>query len=155
MIEDIYNYLKLSDDIATSGQPTAAQIAEIAAAGYQTVINLLPPESNYSLPGEREIVEAHGMAYVYIPVIWQKPTLQNLHDFCDAMDAHAGHKRFVHCAANMRVSAFMALYRILRLGWKPEDAFGDMQRIWNPDGWWREFINTAIADQTGSDPQSP
>lgn len=142
MLEDIYNYLPLSEDIATSGQPTAVQMADVATAGFQTVINLLPPESKYSLPDEERIVQSLGMEYVYIPVDWQAPTRQNLLDFCNAMDARHDRKLFVHCAANMRVSAFMALYRILRLGWKPEEAFAPMQRIWEPDGWWRAFIDS-------------
>jgi uncharacterized protein (TIGR01244 family) len=144
MIEDIYNYQKLSDEISTAGQPTEDQFAEIAQAGFQTVVNLLPPESGYSLANEQRIVEANGMEYVYIPVIWQKPTLQNLREFCDAMDARAGRKVFVHCAANMRVSAFMALYRILRQGWEPEQAFKDMHAIWEPEGWWKEFIDGSL-----------
>ncbi|OGO36913.1 MAG: hypothetical protein A2W35_09915 [Chloroflexi bacterium RBG_16_57_11] len=48
MLDDKYNYLKLSESIATSGQPSEAQFAEIAQAGYQLVINLaaLPDGGN-------------------------------------------------------------------------------------------------------------
>ena len=146
MLEDIYNYVKLTESIATSGQPNESQIAEIAQAGYQLVINLALSNAEYSLPDERSTVESHGMEYVHLPVIWERPTVENLEAFCDVMDANRGKKIFVHCAANMRVSAFMALYRIRRLGWKPEEAFRDMQRIWTPEGWWQEFILAALAD---------
>ena len=37
----IYNYRQLSERIATSGQPTEAQLAAIAAAGYPVVVNLV------------------------------------------------------------------------------------------------------------------
>ena len=144
MLEDIYNYLKLTDSIATSGQPSEIQIVEIAQAGYQLVINLALLDTKYSLPDERSTVESHGMEYIHLPVIWERPTVENLEAFCDVMDANRGKKIFVHCAANMRVSAFMALYRIRRLGWKPEEAFREMQRLWTPEGWWRDFILAAL-----------
>jgi uncharacterized protein (TIGR01244 family) len=144
MLEEIYNYLKLTDSIATSGQPSEAQIGEIARAGYQLVVNLALADAEYSLLDEKATVEAHGMAYIHLPVIWTQPTPENLEAFCDAMDANRDRKIFVHCAANMRVSAFMALYRIRRLGWPPEQAFEDMQRIWTPEGWWRDFILASL-----------
>lgn len=144
MLEEIYNYLKLSETLATSGQPSEAQIGEIARAGYQLVINLALADAEYSLPDERTTVESHGMAYIHLPVIWTQPTAENLEAFCDVMDANQGKKVFVHCAANMRVSAFVALYRIRRLGWPPEQAFLEMQRIWTPEGWWQDFILASL-----------
>jgi uncharacterized protein (TIGR01244 family) len=147
VLEDIYNYLKLSESIATSGQPSEAQIAEIAQAGYQLVINLALADADYSLPDEKATVESHGMEYIHLPVIWEHPTIENLESFCDVMDANQGKKIFVHCAANMRVSAFIALYRIRRLGWTPEEAFREMNRIWTPEGWWSDFIHASLADR--------
>jgi uncharacterized protein (TIGR01244 family) len=145
MIEDIYNYFKLSDEIATAGQPTEAQLVEISQAGYQMIINLALNGTEYALADEKASVEALGMQYVHLPVVWESPTLENLNTFCDLMDANQGKKIFVHCVANMRVSAFMALYRILRKGEEAEDAFHDMECIWTPEGWWHEFIVEAIS----------
>ena len=39
-LENIYNFVQISDRVATAGQPTEIQYPTIAAAGYQTVINL-------------------------------------------------------------------------------------------------------------------
>jgi uncharacterized protein (TIGR01244 family) len=147
MLEDIYNYLQLNESIATSGQPTKAQIVEIAQAGYEVVVNLALSDAEYSLPDEKATVESQGMTYVHLPVIWSQPTQEDLEAFCDVMDANRGKKIFVHCAANMRVSAFMALYRIRRLGWPPKQAFQDMQRIWTPEGWWRDFILASLPNE--------
>ncbi len=145
MLEDIYNYFELSPQIGTSGQPSEAQLAEIAAAGYQAVINLALHDANYSLPDERAAVEGLGMEYVHIPVIWQQPTRQNFDDFCAALDARQGQKLFIHCAANMRVSAFMALYRILRRGKPPETAFAALHEIWMPEGVWKNFMEQVLS----------
>jgi uncharacterized protein (TIGR01244 family) len=144
MLEDIYNFLKLNDEIATAGQPTEAQIVEIAQAGYQVVLNLGLTGTEYALADEQHSVESLGMQYVHLPVRWENPTLGDLRAFCQLMQAHQGKKLFIHCAANMRVSAFMALYRTLCLGWAADEAFNDMERIWTPEGWWHEFIIDAL-----------
>jgi protein tyrosine phosphatase (PTP) superfamily phosphohydrolase (DUF442 family) len=39
-IEDITNYKKVSDTLASSGQPEDMQFKEIAEAGFEVVINL-------------------------------------------------------------------------------------------------------------------
>lgn len=144
MLTDVYNFLELTDQIGTAGQPKEEQLADIAAAGYEAVVNLALHDGEYSLKDERASVERLGMEYYHLPVIWQNPTPGDLQAFFDRMDQLKGRKVFVHCAANMRVSAFMALYRILRLGMKPEDAFREMYKIWTPEGWWKDFIDQAL-----------
>ncbi|MFM8370342.1 MAG: hypothetical protein ACKOBD_16455, partial [Chloroflexota bacterium] len=64
----------------------------------------------------------------------------------DKMDANMDKKVHVHCEANFRASAFIAIYRTLRLGWKEKDAFGIMHKIWDEDAYpvWKMFIESAI-----------
>jgi hypothetical protein len=79
--------------------------------------------------------------------VWEQPTRQNLDDFMDAMDAHKEFTLLVHCQANYRVTGFMTLYRVLRLGWNADEAFKDLRRIWNPDEYpvWKKFIEENLA----------
>lgn len=65
--------------------------------------------------------------------------------FTRMMDACASQKIFVHCAANMRVSAFVFLHR-LRQGADRAAAERDLEKIWEPDGVWREFVNQRLAE---------
>lgn len=143
-IEDIYNYLKLSDSVATAGQPTEAQLSVIKEAGYQVVVNLALPESPNAVPHEPAIVESQGMQYVHIPVVWENPTLEDVARFFAAMEGNADRPVFVHCAANMRVSAFMYLYRLIHQGMSDEQANRDLHRIWIPNDTWQEFIQQVI-----------
>ncbi len=69
-LENIYNFLQISDRLGTSGQPTEEQFSDIKNAGYQTVINLALTNSSNALSDEPEIVENNGMEYIHIPVIW-------------------------------------------------------------------------------------
>jgi protein tyrosine phosphatase (PTP) superfamily phosphohydrolase (DUF442 family) len=146
-IEDIYNFLKLSDAIATSGQPTSEQFSAIKEAGYQVIVNLALPESLNALKDEKQIVESQGMQYVHIPVVWENPTLENVTEFFSVMEANAEKHVFVHCAANMRVSAFMYLYRCLHQGIIDEDAKKDLHKIWIPNEIWHNFIEQVISMQ--------
>ncbi len=143
-IEEIYNFLKLSDSVATSGQPTEAQFAAIKASGYQVVVNLALTSSPNALPNEKEIVESLGMEYVHIPVVWENPTLDDLARFFNIVEANADKSIFVHCAANMRVSAFMYLYRLIREQISNEQATQDLHQIWIPNENWQNFIQQAI-----------
>lgn len=143
-MDEICDFLSLGR-IGTAGQPTGEQFAAIQAAGYQVVVNLALPTSTNALPDEAERVTALGMTYVHIPVIWEAPTLQDLDEFFAVMERYGAERVFVHCALNMRVSAFMFLYRVIRLGVLPEEARQVMLQIWEPDDVWSRFISQALA----------
>ncbi|MBW4474161.1 MAG: protein tyrosine phosphatase family protein [Stenomitos rutilans HA7619-LM2] len=143
-IAAIPNFLQISETVATAGQPTEAQIAAIQAAGYRVVINLALPSSTNALPHEQALVEAQGMIYVHIPVLWEAPALADVEQFFSTMQAHAEQPRFVHCAKNMRVSAFMYLYRRLYEGVDEMIARRDLQSIWIPNDRWQAFIAQVV-----------
>jgi len=150
MLEDIYNFLPLTETLFSSGMPTADQMTEVSKSGVELVINLALPTSERALPNEADLVMSLGMKYIGIPVEWDKPTLQNLEDFMNAMDANKENKILVHCQANYRATGFIALYRILQLGWNPENALKDLRRIWNPDDYpvWKKFIEENLAESS-------
>ncbi len=145
-LERITNFRRLAPDLITGGQPTEAQLAAVAAASTEVVINLALHGASYSLPDERGTVEELGMIYEHIPVIWEQPTPADLDAFFAAMARYAGRRIFVHCAANYRASAFILLYRVLRLGWRLEDALPDMRAIWDPAEYpaWQAFIEEML-----------
>ena len=150
-IDDIRNLRVIDAQLTTAGQPTEAQLAAIAAANYDVVINLaLHDDPRYSLKDEAALVRSLGMRYVHIPVVFSAPQPAQLTEFCTAMDESAGKKVLVHCAANDRVSAFVGLYRVLRQGWAKERAFALMHELWQPDEIWQRFIDTALVDRAAS-----
>jgi protein tyrosine phosphatase (PTP) superfamily phosphohydrolase (DUF442 family) len=146
-MKHIYNFLQLNESLSSSGMPTAEQMQEVADAGVTVVINLALKTSQNALADEADIVGSLGMKYVHIPVQWDHPTQQNLADFFTAMDAHKDQKVHVHCQANYRATAFITLYRVLREGWKQEDAIPIMEKIWNPEDFpvWQKFIEESLS----------
>jgi len=145
-MNDIYNYKFFHEKLSSSGMPTVEQMKSVAEAGVQLVINLAPHDVKKAIPNEPELVESLGMQYINIPVNWGTPTKDGLNIFMDAMDANQDKKIHVHCEANFRASAFIAMYRILRLGWKQAEALEVMHTIWDEDAYpvWKMFIEDAI-----------
>ena len=152
MFEDIRNFLRLSEKLFTGGMPKADQLTDAAQKGVQTVINLTATNAEGALQNENEFVESLGMEYIHIPVEWDNPTRQNLVDFMNAMDTHSNNKVLVHCQANYRATGFVALYRILHLGWDKETAFQDLRKIWNPEKFpiWQKFMEENSGQDTNS-----
>ncbi len=104
----------------------------------------------YSLRDEAASVRALGLDYVHIPVQFGAPMESDLEKFFAAMDQYASERIWVHCAANMRVSAFLGLYRTLRQGWPEAQAFALMHDIWQPDPVWSRFIASHLANAHGA-----
>lgn len=149
-LEAIYNYRAVDEMLATSGQPTANQLKAIADAGFTVIINLaLHDDPRYSLPDEPGTVASLGLNYVHIPVQFGSPKPQDLLSFFEAMLEHRERKIWVHCAANMRVSAFLGLYRVLKQGWEEERAFELMHELWQPNEVWTSFIASSLQEGRG------
>jgi len=145
-LNHILNFVQIAPGLGTAGQPLREQFADIAAAGYEVVINLAMPTSDHAIPDEAAVVGGLGMAYIHIPVVWEAPQREDFEQFCEAMQRLVGRKVFVHCALNMRVSAFVFLYRVLRQGADPEVVQWDMLQIWEPEGVWAEFIAARLRE---------
>jgi protein tyrosine phosphatase (PTP) superfamily phosphohydrolase (DUF442 family) len=145
-VKDIFNFLFYHEKLSSSGMPTAEQMKAVAEAGVELVVNLAPHDVPNAIPDEAALVESLGMHYVNIPVNWGTPTRDGLNIFMDTLDANKDRKVHVHCEANFRASAFILIYRVLRLGWEAEEAFAVMHSIWDEDAYpvWRMFIEDAI-----------
>ena len=143
---DIFNFFSVEKLLSTSGQPTEAQLSALADQGYEVVINLgLHNDPRYSLPDETGLVKSLGMTYIHIPVQFGAPSENDLESFFNAMESNINKKVHVHCAANMRVTAFLGLYYLIRQGKSKDEAFAPMKSIWEPDGVWLSFITSMLA----------
>mgnify|MGYP003385076535 CR=1 FL=1 len=140
-VQEIFNYLEISDTICTSGQPTEHQFSLIKQSGFSTVINLAPHHVENSIADEATTLSALGLNYIHIPVDFQKPTDADFGQFVDAMSSTTDEKVWVHCAANMRVSAFIYRYRCSINGEDELIARKDLATIWQPFGIWRKFLS--------------
>ncbi len=140
----IYNYKFLTEDLASSGQPTEDEIGIIIRAGYNIVINLGLHNSGYSINNEASIFQENNVTYIHIPVIFEAPQTKDLNAFIKVLDKYKESKMFIHCAANKRVPVFIALYRILILGWEKDKAIKELHTVWHPNDVWQSYINQQL-----------
>ena len=90
---------------------------------------------------ERKILRYYKVKYIHIPVDFKNPTKSNFKKFVINVKKYKKEKIWVHCEANMRVSAFTYKYRrdILKLDHK--DIIGDLEKIWIPNKIWNSFLD--------------
>ena len=140
---DILNYLVLNEQLITGGQPSQDSFKKLSKKGVVVVVNLLPSHQNL-IDNEEFLVAENNMDYIHIPVDWDNPKETDFNSFVMAMKKHQGEKILVHCAMNMRVSAFIYLYRVLHDNFHKEKAKESMEKIWKPSGNWAEFIEKIL-----------
>ena len=141
-VESIYNYHRLPFGLRTSGQPLKSQFRSIKESGVKVVLNLAPASAENALANESDIVNENQMKYIHLPVDFKAPTDDDFREFLDVIDKVGVDSLWVHCAANMRVSAFVYRYRIEKLGHCMADARKDLSKIWEPFGVWKGFIKS-------------
>ena len=141
-VQDILNFVQLTPRVGTSGQPTPAQFAEIAAAGYAAVVNLALPVSDNAIADEGGVVTALRLSYFHLPVLFDAPTLTELRTFIGLMRVLEDRQVWVHCAMNLRVSAFMYHYLRHDVGLPEAEARSPVFKRWAPrmDAIWRDFV---------------
>ena len=135
------NFIRVDQQLATGGHIVGEGLDELKNQGITLIVDLRdsPPEDH----GQK--VEAAGIQYVNVPVAWRAPKVSDFEKFRDAMNANPDAHVLVQCQANYRASAFTYLYRVLEAGDSEADARADMNRIWEPEGTWAEFVNDVKA----------
>lgn len=152
-VETIRNFLPVSDDLGSAGQPTEDELRALAAAGYRAVVNLGLLDPRYCLADEAGIVRSLGLSYHHIPVPFEAPDVEHFRIFVAVMDdekaADSGVKVFVHCAVNYRVSSFLSVYGELRLGWSREYADAHARAVWPLNDVWADFLERCRTEFLG------
>ena len=107
--------------VVFGGQPTAEQIAEMAAGGTRTVIDLRGAEEDQGMD-EGAVATAAGLGYVKIPVT--RDTLSDPATFQSFFDAFAAAEKpvVVHCASGNRVGALYYAWLVSEQGVAREEA---------------------------------
>lgn len=140
-LAEIKHYHFISERLASSGQPSAEQLNDIATAGFQVVINLAMADSKNAISNEDSLVTSLGMVYVHQPVPFDAPTIGHLQTFFEAMREHENKKVWVHCALNYRVSAFLYHYHRMVLNQSDAQAKQVILPGWQPNAVWQQFLS--------------
>ena len=111
----IRNFLQVTPQFCTGGQPRVEHFAKLKTDGVKAVLNLRQP-SEHRADEERAAVEQAGLKYFNVPVVYSSPTEAQADEFLEITDDPANRPMFIHCTAAIRVGAFWAIRRALRDG---------------------------------------
>lgn len=144
--ETILNYIKINDNISTSGQPTEAEFETILKDGFEVVINLALCNASNAIANEDKVVTSLGMTYIHIPVDFENPTVDDLKLFLTLLSSLEGKKVYVHCALNYRASAFMYVYHKYFLQTPFNEIDLSMIEEWSPDKKWQDILKVPFEE---------
>jgi uncharacterized protein (TIGR01244 family) len=125
---DIRNFLKVTPEFCTGGQPRPEHFAMLKSDGVKAVLNLRQP-SEHRAEEEEAAVKAAGLKYFNIPVNFQQPAPAAVDEFLKLTDDAANRPMFIHCTAAIRVGAFWLIRRVLRDGMTYEAALEEARKI--------------------------
>src|SRR5437016_2652128 len=93
------NERKINEALTVAGQPSAADLEKLQAAGYRTVVNLRGDHEAGSLADEKQLVEGLGLNYASIPT---SPALLDdraVERFVQVVDSEDSQPAVVHCGS--------------------------------------------------------
>jgi uncharacterized protein (TIGR01244 family) len=124
----IRDFVQVNPDFCTGGQPRPEHFAMLKARGVKTVLNLRTP-GEHRAEEEKAAVEAAGMKYYNIPVVYRAPTFEQVDEFLRLTDDPANRPMFVHCTAAIRVGGFWLIRRVMRGGMTWDAALAEAQKV--------------------------
>ena len=125
---DIRNFLKVTPEFCTGGQPRPEHFAALKADGVKAVLNLRQP-AEHRAEEEQQAVKAAGLKYFSIPVNYQQPTDASVDEFLKITDDAGNRPMFIHCTAAIRVGAFWLIRRVLRDGMTFDAALEEARKV--------------------------
>lgn len=125
---DIRNFLQVTPDFCTGGQPRPTQFDELKARGVKAVLNLRTP-GEHRAEEEKTAVEAAGLTYFNIPVQYTNPTDEQVAEFLRITDDPSSRPMFIHCTAAIRVGAFWLIRRVVRDGMSWDAALEEARKV--------------------------
>jgi uncharacterized protein (TIGR01244 family) len=124
----IRNFLRVSDQFCTGGQPRLEHLAKLKEEGVKAIINLRQP-SEHSAAEEEAMAKQLGLRYYNIPVAYRSPKEEQVTEFLKLTDDPENRPAFIHCTAAIRVGAFWLIRRVLRDGWTMEAAEEEAKKV--------------------------
>ena len=141
---EIRNFLRVNKDFCTGGQPRLEHLEKLKAEGVKAIINLRQPSEHRAAEEEAKAKEL-GLRYFNIPVVFGNPNAEQVTEFLKITDDPENRPAFIHCTAAIRVGAFWMIRRVLRDGWKVDDAEEEAKKIGLRESpHWNEFARKYI-----------
>jgi len=115
MLEAIAGLPNASEPIpgwVTGGQPSAAHVSALKAAGCQVIVDNRDPMEPRPFD-EAATVRAAGMEYISMPIVHGAVTVATMQQMHEALKKLEGKKALLHCSSGNRTAAGLLPYLIL------------------------------------------
>jgi uncharacterized protein (TIGR01244 family) len=127
-VPPIRNFLQVTPQFCTGGQPRPEHFAKLKADGVKAVLNLRTA-GEHRADEEQAAVEKAGMKYFNIPVVYTAPTDEQADEFLRITDEPSNRPMFMHCTAAIRVGAFWLIRRVMRDGMTFDAALEEARKV--------------------------
>jgi protein tyrosine phosphatase (PTP) superfamily phosphohydrolase (DUF442 family) len=114
MLEAIAGLPNASEPIpgwVTGGQPSAAHVSALKAAGCQVIVDNRDPMEPRPFD-EPATVRAAGMEYISMPIVHGAVTVATMQQMHEALKKLEGKKALLHCSSGNRTAAGLLPYLI-------------------------------------------
>jgi uncharacterized protein (TIGR01244 family) len=125
---DIRNFLQVTPEFCTGGQPRPEHFAKLKNQGVKAVLNLRTP-GEHRADEEKAAVEQAGLKYFNIPVVYREPADAQVDEFLKITDDPANRPMFIHCTAAIRVGGFWLIRRVVRDGMSWDAALEEARKV--------------------------
>src|SRR4030095_12189190 len=125
-VQPIRNFLRVNEQFCTGGQPRLEHLEMLKKEGVKAIINLRQP-SEHRADEEAAKAKELGLRYFNIPVAYGDPKEEQAREFLKITYDPQNRPAFIHCTAAIRVGAFWLIRRVVRGGWRGEEAEGGAQ----------------------------
>jgi len=133
------NLGRVTEQLYRGGQPGSQGFDQLHSMGIDMVVNLNTSRKN--VQREKTEAESRGMQYVSIP--WSPralPADDQVAEFLRLLRENPHKKIFVHCQRGAdRTGVMVAIFRMARQGWTPEQALAEMERFKFHGLWYRQL----------------
>ena len=111
------NFREHGDDLSYCGQITAEQVPRLATQGYRTIICNRPDGEEGAVASSTiaEAARAHGIAFIYQPVLFSSLNPADGERFAEAVDAST-QPVLAYCRTGRRCAALWVMGRAPDLG---------------------------------------
>jgi uncharacterized protein (TIGR01244 family) len=127
-VPPIRNFLRVTPEFCTGGQPRPEHFAQLKADGVKAVLNLRQP-GEHRAAEEQAAADQAGLKYFNVPVEYSNPTDAAADQFLKITDDPANRPMFIHCTAAIRVGAFWMIRRVLRDGLPIDAALEEANKV--------------------------
>ncbi len=133
------NLGRVTEGLYRGGQPDSQGYRRLQEMGIDIVVNLNTSRKNVAR--EKAEVESRGMQQVSLP--WSPralPADDQVAEFLRLLRENPDKKIFVHCQRGAdRTGVMVAIFRIARQGWTPDQALAEMEQFKFHGLWFRQL----------------